>query len=160
MSIATVSVLRRILDDVRRRDGRVAPPVVARIDGGALLEGRRLWMYESEETGRAPFASALHFWAQGLANFLEASGEGEFFDGVAGGGLCDAGHEAAAGAALARLCGDRLAWGGPYYETYRMVDQPVFQSYVGETSSCYRAFFWQAPDWTAAPFRHEYDEEA
>ncbi len=159
MSIATVSVLRRILDDVRQRDGRVTPPVVARIDADDLAAGERLWVFESAATGRAPFASALHFWAHGLASFLEADGKADLFDAVAGGGLCDAGRDAAAGAALQRLAGDRLRWGGPYYETYCMVDQPVFQSYVGESQTCYRAFFWQAPGWTASTFRYELEPE-
>ncbi len=155
MSIATVSVLRRILDDVRRRDGRVAPPVVARVEAPDLAPGGRLWVFESEAIGRAPFASALHFWAHGLASFLEADGRADLFDAVAGGGLCDAGRDAAAGVALERLVGDRLRWGGPFYETYCMVDQPVFQSYVGESPSRYRAFFWRAPGWTESAFRYE-----
>jgi hypothetical protein len=104
-------------------------------------------MFETAAVGRAPYASALHFWAHGLAAYLEACGAGRYFDAVAGGGLCDAGRHGEASQALARMCGGRLQWGGPYYQTYRMIDQPVFQSYVAESSARYRAFFWEAAGW-------------
>jgi hypothetical protein len=152
MSIATVSVLRRILDDVRRSTTPAPPPVVARIEGDALVSGERLWVFETDAVGRAPYASALHFWAHGLAAHLEACGAEQYFDAVAGSGLCDAGCAGDAARALSRACGARLRWEGPFYETYRMVDQPVFQSFVGESRVRYRAFFWQEIGWAESEF--------
>ena len=152
MSIATVSVLRRILDDVRLREDPAPPPVVARLEGEDLEAGSRLWLFETDAVGRAPYASALHFWAHGLAAYLEATGAADWFDALAGHGLCEAGGERAAQDALERACGTKLRWGGPYHETYRMIDQPVFRSCVGESSTCYRAFFWEQTGWAESEF--------
>lgn len=152
MSIATVSVLRRILDDVRWRAAPAPPPVIARIQSPELRAGVRLWMFETGDVGVTPYASALHFWAHALAAYLEAGGADAYFDAVAGGGLCDAVGDGLAERALARVWGDDPDWGGPFYETYRMIDQPVFQSYVGESRTCYRAFFWEDREWVTSRF--------
>jgi hypothetical protein len=153
VSISTKNVLRRILDDVRAVPMHLAPPVVARLESDRLgeIEGERLWLFECANAQGRPYASSLHFWANALMEVLIARDARDCFDAVAGHCLCTPVDDAAAADALRGRASGLVEWDGPFDRTYRMLDQPTFSSYVGESSHRLRAFFWEDPAWLRTP---------
>lgn len=148
MSIAPRSVLRRILSEVAARPVPSALHPVLDVEDASA----HLWQVESSDIGVQGFATALHFWAYGLRAFLDARSESPHFLAIAGQALCEVVEEAAARDALAAVALGRAAWPEAFVETYRMVAQPVFRSYVGESTTRYCAFYWAAKQWDESEF--------
>lgn len=145
VSVATNSVLRRILEEVMDGESPAdlgTPERTLRAD--QLLELRR-----TRTVNRPPFATSLHFWAHALRAFLAERGRVDAFEALAASCLCDATDEPALAPALAALGARVDAQLSPdsYRMGYRMIDQDVLVSWVAESEDEFLAVFWTHPGW-------------
>jgi hypothetical protein len=152
MSIATNSVLRRILDEVRRGPSPIDPGALEACgDHEQCLEARR-----TSDVHQPPFATSLHFWAHALRAFLAARGRPELFDALANHCLCEAADPLRIASALDAL-GRRVhpplatAPAGVIRAGYRMLDHEWLESWLAESDGEFVAVFWvHAPRLLAA----------
>ena len=149
MSIATNSVLGRILDDVRAAPAPAALGELQRVvEADALLEIR-----VCADVHRPPFPTSFHFWAHALRALLAAHERADAFRALAGNGLCEAVSGARVGEALERVAGRMAAPVAlprrDYLRGYRMIEQDVLESWVAEGADAFVALFWVRPRWLA-----------
>lgn len=158
MSIATNSVLRRILDEVRNGPvPRDLGEVESAREPGQILEVRR-----TRALHRPPFATSLHFWAHSLRAFLWERERPDVFDALAVNCLCDAVDARGVGPALAELArrmnpAPALGWATALEAGYRMIDQEGMTSWVVETTDEFASVFWVRTHWlgTAQPVERD-----
>lgn len=150
MTIATNSVLRRILDEARHEP----VPDETMPSHRFRAADRILEVRETEHGGEAPFATSLHFWAHALRAFLDGQGRADAFDALAVNCLCKTLPGDAVSPAIAPLLEGFDAAGparevcaGPFDQGHLMIEQDVLISWVTERARRFVALFWVEPGW-------------
>lgn len=157
MSIANYSVVGRILGEVME----TSPPLELTPSPQAETADEIFQILRTGCVHEAPFATPFHFWAHALRALLEKRGRGDLFEPIATQALCRAEDGSAAQHALTALA-ERMGCEAaiPLASGYRMVDQDVMVSWVGEAAEEFVAFFWVKIAWLrdAEPFEDEREE--
>ena len=159
MSIASQSVMGRILAEVQSRPG---PPELGARERNRS-EGQLFELRRSEVSHEPPFATPLHFWAHALHDLLVAEGRSDLFEALAAHGLCRVEEPEAIARGFRALAGRVGSDAEPLEVTsgYRMLDRDVVASWLAESDAGFSACFWLRADWlaSAAPWEPEDDEE-